>query len=151
MPQGLLGSVAAVWLRGIDNDVFFKVGLTTFIGLSAKNAILMIEYARQLRQEEMGLLRATLKAARLRLRPMITTSLAFTLRVVTLMLAHGAGSEIQKAIGTGVFGGMVSATVLSVIFVPVFFVLVARLAGGGAKSGAGHPSQATPLQAAGSA
>lgn len=128
VPLGVLGALAAVWLRGMDNDVFFKVGLITIIGLSAKNAILMVEYARHLQSEGMGLHRATLQAARLRLRPIVMTSLAFILGVVPLMIAHGAGSEIQNAIGTGVFGGMVSATVLAVVFVPVLYVLVARLA-----------------------
>ncbi|PTE20192.1 multidrug efflux RND transporter permease subunit [Cereibacter changlensis JA139] len=127
VPLGVLGAVAAVLLRGTDNDVFFKVGLITIIGLSAKNAILMVEYARHLREQGMGLHRATLQAARLRLRPIIMTSLAFILGVVPLMLARGAGSEIQNAIGTGVFGGMVSATVLAVFFVPVLYVLVGRL------------------------
>ncbi|MBZ4690574.1 MAG: multidrug efflux transporter permease subunit [Cereibacter sp.] len=127
VPLGVLGAVAAVLLRGTDNDVFFKVGLITIIGLSAKNAILMVEYARHLREKGMGLHRATLQAARLRLRPIIMTSLAFILGVVPLMLARGAGSEIQNAIGTGVFGGMVSATVLAVFFVPVLYVLVGRL------------------------
>jgi multidrug efflux pump len=130
VPLGVLGAVVAVWLRGMDNDVFFKVGLITIIGLSAKNAILMVEYARHLQAEGMGLYRATLQAARLRWRPIVMTSLAFFLGVVPLMIAHGAGSEIQNAIGTGVFGGMVSATVLAVVFVPVLYVLVARLARG---------------------
>ncbi|ARC88664.1 multidrug efflux RND transporter permease subunit [Rhodovulum sp. MB263] len=128
VPLGLLGAVTAVLLRGADNDVFFKVGLVTIIGLSAKNAILMVEYARHLREQQgMGLHRAILQAARLRLRPILMTSLAFILGVVPLMLAQGAGSEIQNAIGTGVFGGMVSATVLAVFFVPVLYVTVSRL------------------------
>lgn len=127
VPLGVLGAVAAVLLRGADNDVFFKVGLITIIGLSAKNAILMVEYARHLREGGMGLYRATLQSAKLRLRPIIMTSLAFILGVVPLMIAKGAGSEIQNAIGTGVFGGMVSATVLAVFFVPVLYVTVSRL------------------------
>ncbi|WP_323019101.1 multidrug efflux RND transporter permease subunit [Pararhodobacter sp.] len=130
VPLGVLGAVSAVLLRGADNDVFFKVGLVTIIGLSAKNAILMIEYARHLRAEGMGMQRAILQAARLRLRPILMTSLAFILGVVPLMLARGAASEIQNAIGTGVFGGMVSATVLAVFFVPVLYVTVSRLTGG---------------------
>lgn len=130
VPLGVLGAVSAVLLRGADNDVFFKVGLVTIIGLSAKNAILMIEYARHLRAEGMGMHRAILQAARLRLRPILMTSLAFILGVVPLMLARGAASEIQNAIGTGVFGGMVSATVLAVFFVPVLYVTVSRLTGG---------------------
>ncbi len=127
VPLGVLGAVSAVLLRGADNDVFFKVGLVTIIGLSAKNAILMVEYARHLRERGLGLHRAIMQAARLRLRPILMTSLAFILGVVPLMLAQGAASEIQNAIGTGVFGGMVSATVLAVFFVPVFYVTVSRL------------------------
>ena len=127
VPLGGLGAVSAVLLRGADNDVFFKVGLVTIIGLSAKNAILMVEYARHLRAQGLGLHRAILQAARLRLRPILMTSLAFILGVVPLMLARGAASEIQNAIGAGVFGGMVSATVLAVFFVPVLYVTVSRL------------------------
>ena len=127
VPLGVLGAVAAVLLRGTDNDVFFKVGLITIIGLSAKNAILMVEYARHLRERGMGIYRAILQAAKLRLRPIIMTSLAFILGVVPLMLAKGAGSEIQNAIGTGVFGGMVSATVLAIFFIPVLYVTVSHL------------------------
>ncbi|MBL3564928.1 efflux RND transporter permease subunit, partial [Rhodovulum sulfidophilum] len=130
VPLGLLGAVTAVLLRGADNDVFFKVGLVTIIGLSAKNAILMVEYARHLRAGGMGLNRAILQAARLRLRPILMTSMAFILGVVPLMLAQGAASEIQNAIGTGVFGGMVSATMLAVFFVPVLYVTVSRLTRG---------------------
>ncbi|UIN20714.1 multidrug efflux RND transporter permease subunit [Herbaspirillum frisingense] len=124
VPLGLVGAVAAVMLREMPNDVFFKVGLITVIGLSAKNAILIVEFARQLRAEGAGLAEAAIRAAVLRLRPILMTSLAFALGVVPLMLASGASAETQRAIGTGVFGGMVTATVLAVLFVPVFFVLV---------------------------
>ncbi|EZP46586.1 Multidrug ACR family efflux system [Stenotrophomonas sp. RIT309] len=124
VPLGLLGAVAAVLLREMPNDVFFKVGMITVIGLSAKNAILIVEFARQLQQQGRGLVEATIEAARLRLRPIVMTSLAFALGVVPLMLAQGASKETQQAIGTGVFGGMVSATVLAVFFVPVFYVVV---------------------------
>ncbi|WP_116131716.1 multidrug efflux RND transporter permease subunit [Tropicimonas sp. IMCC34043] len=127
VPMGLLGAVIAVLLRGTDNDVFFKVGLVTIIGLSAKNAILMVEYARHLREGGMGLHRAILLAARMRLRPIVMTSMAFILGVVPLVTAKGAAAEIQNAIGTGVFGGMVSATVLGVFFVPLLYVAVSRL------------------------
>ncbi len=128
VPLGVLGAVLAVLMRGMENDVFFKVGLITIIGLSAKNAILLVEYARHLQEQGMGLPRSVLKAARLRLRPILMTSLAFILGVIPLMIAHGAGSEIQNAIGTGVFGGMLTATVLAVFFVPVLYVAVSRLA-----------------------
>lgn len=127
VPLGVLGAVFAVLIRGLDNDVFFKVGLITIIGLSAKNAILMIEYARHLRDDGMRIHRAVLRAAQLRLRPILMTSLAFLLGVVPLMVARGAGSEIQNAIGTGVFGGMLSATVLAVFFVPVLYVSVSHI------------------------
>ena len=124
VPLGLLGAVLAVTLRGMPNDVFFKVGMITIIGLSAKNAILIVEFARQLQAQGKSLVEATVEAARLRLRPILMTSLAFALGVVPLMLASGASAETQHAIGTGVFGGMISATVLAVFFVPVFFVVV---------------------------
>ncbi|MFZ4875568.1 multidrug efflux RND transporter permease subunit [Janthinobacterium sp. Mn2066] len=124
VPLGLLGAVLAVMVRGMPNDVFFKVGMITIIGLSAKNAILIVEYARQLQAQGKGLLEAAVEASRLRLRPILMTSLAFALGVVPLMLATGASAETQHAIGTGVFGGMLSATVLAVFFVPVFFVVV---------------------------
>jgi multidrug efflux pump len=124
IPLGLIGAVLAVSLRGMPNDVFFKVGLITVIGLSAKNAILIIEFAKQLREQGMNLIDAAVEASRLRLRPILMTSLAFALGVVPLMLASGASAETQHAIGTGVFGGMVTATLLAVFFVPVFFVFV---------------------------
>jgi multidrug efflux pump len=124
VPLGLLGAVAAVMLRGMPNDVFFKVGMITIIGLSAKNAILIVEFARQLNGEGRPLLEAVVTAARLRLRPILMTSLAFTLGVVPLMLASGASAETQHAIGTGVFGGMISGTLLAIFFVPVFFVFI---------------------------
>ncbi|MEI7065605.1 efflux RND transporter permease subunit [Dickeya chrysanthemi] len=127
VPLGLLGAVLAVTLRGMPNDVFFKVGLITVIGLSAKNAILIVEFARQLHAQGQTLTEAAVTAARLRLRPILMTSLAFALGVVPLMLASGASAETQHAIGTGVFGGMISATVLAVFFVPVFFVTVMRI------------------------
>lgn len=128
VPLGLIGAIAAVLIRGLPNDVFFKVGMITVIGLSAKNAILIVEFARQLRAEGKGLLEATVEAAKLRLRPILMTSLAFALGVVPLMLATGASRETQHAIGTGVFGGMVTATVLAIFLVPVFFLLVQRVA-----------------------
>ncbi|MCD9087238.1 multidrug efflux RND transporter permease subunit [Stenotrophomonas sp. SY1] len=127
VPLGLLGAVAAVLLRDMPNDVFFKVGMITVIGLSAKNAILIVEFARQLQLQGRDTVDAALEAARLRLRPIVMTSLAFALGVVPLMLAQGASKETQQAIGTGVFGGMVSATVLAVFFVPVFYVVVQKV------------------------
>ncbi|MBA1192956.1 multidrug efflux RND transporter permease subunit [Pseudomonas entomophila] len=127
VPLGILGAMLAVSLRGLPNDVFFKVGLITLIGLSAKNAILIIEFAKHLLDQGHSPAEAALQAARLRLRPIVMTSLAFILGVVPLAIASGAGSASQQAIGTGVIGGMLSAT-LAVVFVPVFFVVVMRLA-----------------------
>ncbi|WP_321785887.1 multidrug efflux RND transporter permease subunit [Burkholderia pyrrocinia] len=124
VPLGLIGAIGAVLLRGLPNDVFFKVGMITVIGLSAKNAILIVEFAKQLREEGKGLIEAAVQASKLRLRPILMTSLAFGLGVVPLMIATGASAETQHAIGTGVFGGMATATVLAVFFVPVFFVFV---------------------------
>ena len=127
VPLGVVGSLAGVWLRGMPNDVYFKVGLITIIGLSAKNAILIIEFAKDLQAEGKGLIEATLQACHLRFRPIIMTSFAFILGVLPLAIASGAGSASQRAIGTGVMGGMFTATVLAVFLVPVFFVVVRRL------------------------
>ena len=127
VPLGLLGSLLGASWRDLPNDVCFKVGLITIMGLSAKNAILIIEFAKELQQQGMGLIDATMAACRLRLRPIIMTSLAFILGVMPLVLANGAGSASQRAIGTGVMSGMIAATVLAVFFVPVFFVVVMRL------------------------
>ena len=127
VPLGVMGAVAAVMLRDMPNDVYFKVGLITIIGLSAKNAILIIEFAKDLRAEGKSLLEATTEAARLRFRPIIMTSLAFTFGVTPLAVATGASAASQNAIGTGVLGGMISATILAVFFVPVFFVFVMKL------------------------
>jgi len=127
VPLGLIGAIAAVMIRGMPNDVFFKVGLITIIGLSAKNAILIVEFAKQYRDAGMGLVPAAIAAAKARLRPILMTSLAFTLGVVPLMIAGGASAETQHAIGTGVFGGMITGTLLAIFFVPVFFVVVIGL------------------------
>src|SRR5471032_30906 len=126
VPLGIIGAVLAVTLRDMPNDVFFKVGLITIIGLSAKNAILIIEFAKSLHDQVQDLIEATVEAARLRLRPIIMTSLAFILGVVPLAIATGASSASQQAIGTGVIGGMLTAT-MAVVFVPVFFVVVMRV------------------------
>ncbi|MDQ0349654.1 multidrug efflux RND transporter permease subunit [Ancylobacter vacuolatus] len=143
VPLGILGAVAAVHLRGLENDVFFKVGLITLIGLSAKNAVLIVEFARKLVAEGRSIGDAAVEAARLRLRPIIMTSLAFTLGIVPLVIAKGPSSETQNALGTGLFGGMISATVLAVLFVPVFFVLIMGLAGRRARAeGEANPAGA---------
>jgi multidrug efflux pump len=127
VPLGLLGALLAVTLRGLPNDVFFKVGLIAIIGLSSKNAILIIEFARRLHEDGMDLTEATLEACRLRFRPILMTSLAFILGVLPLAISTGAGAQSRHAIGTGVMGGMIGATVLAVFLVPVFFVVVRRI------------------------
>jgi len=124
VPLGILGSLLAATMRGLPNDVYFKVGLITIIGLAAKNAILIVEFAKDLQAEGKSPMEAALEAAHLRFRPIIMTSLAFILGVLPLAIASGAGSASQRAIGTGVMGGMITATVLGVIFVPVFFVVI---------------------------
>ena len=124
VPLGLLGSLLGASFRDMPNDVYFKVGLITIMGLSAKNAILIIEFAKELHDQGMDLIEATLQACHLRFRPIIMTSLAFILGVLPLVLANGAGSAAQRAIGTGVMSGMIAATLLAVFFVPVFFVVV---------------------------
>jgi hydrophobe/amphiphile efflux-1 (HAE1) family protein len=127
VPIGILGTVLAVALRGLNNDVYFQVGLLTVVGLSAKNAILIVEFARDGYNSGMSLVEATLLACRQRLRPIIMTSLAFGLGVLPLALARGAGSGSQNSVGTGVLGGMLSATFLAIFLIPVFYVVVARL------------------------
>lgn len=129
VPIGVLGALIGANLRGMDNDVYFQVGLLTTIGLSAKNAILIVEFARENEMEGMGLIEATLHAVRMRLRPVIMTSLAFVLGVTPLAISSGAGSGGQNAIGTGVVAGVIAATTLGLFYIPVFFVLVSRLFG----------------------
>ncbi|MBD2813531.1 efflux RND transporter permease subunit [Xenorhabdus sp. Flor] len=127
VPLGIVGALLATLIRGLDNDIYFKVGLLTTIGLSAKNAILIVEFAKDLLEKEgKGLIEATLEAARMRLRPILMTSLAFMLGVMPLVLSNGAGSGAQNAVGTGVLGGMIAATSLAIYFVPVFFVVIRR-------------------------
>lgn len=127
VPLGVLGAVLAVLGRGMDNDVFFQVSLLTTVGLATKNAILIVEFAKEYYGKGAGLIEATLHAVRVRLRPIIMTSLAFGLGVVPLAISAGVGSAGQNAVGTGVLGGMISATLLGIFFVPVFFVVVERL------------------------
>ncbi|SDU84842.1 multidrug efflux RND transporter permease subunit TMexD [Pseudomonas sihuiensis] len=127
VPVGALGAVLAVTAIGLPNDVYFKVGLITVIGLAAKNAILIVEFAKDLWEDGYSLRDAAIEAARLRFRPIIMTSMAFMLGVVPLAIATGAGAASQRALGTGVLGGMLSATMLGVIFVPIFFVWVLSL------------------------
>src|SRR5471030_1362680 len=127
VPLGVVGALIAATMRGLSNDVYFQVGLLTTIGLSAKNAILIVEFAKDLMDKEgKGLIEATLEAVRMRLRPILMTSLAFILGVMPLVISSGAGSGAQNAVGTGVMGGMITATLLAIFFVPVFFVVVRR-------------------------
>ena len=126
VPLGVVGALLATWLRGLENDVYFQVGLLTVIGLSAKNAILIVEFANEVNTRGKDVVSATLEAARQRLRPILMTSLAFVFGVLPMAISSGAGSGSQHAVGTGVIGGMISATVLAVFFVPLFFVLVRK-------------------------
>jgi multidrug efflux pump len=129
VPLGVIGAVVASTARGLSNDIYFQVGLLTTIGLSAKNAILIVEFAKARYQSGQGLVEATIEAARLRLRPILMTSVAFIMGVLPLALSHGVGAGGQNAIGWSVVGGMTSATVLAILFIPVFFVVVTRLTG----------------------
>jgi multidrug efflux pump len=124
VPLGVLGALLAASGRGLSNDVFFQVGLLTTVGLAAKNAILIVEFAKQLQEEGLSLVDATMQAVRMRLRPILMTSLAFGLGVLPLALSTGAGSGGQNAIGTGVLGGVIAATVLGIFWIPLFFVVV---------------------------
>jgi multidrug efflux pump len=146
VPLGMIGSVIAVTLRGMPNDVYFMVGLIAIIGLSSKNAILIIEFAKDLRAEGKSVIEATIEAARLRFRPILMTSLAFTLGVLPLAIATGASAVSQNAIGTGVLGGIISATILGLIFVPAFFVFVMRIFGRSRKAGPDAPKPAETKQ-----
>jgi HAE1 family hydrophobic/amphiphilic exporter-1 len=147
LPLGVIGGVIASSLRGLPNDVYFQIGLLTTLGLTTKNAILIVQFAKAGVEQGMGLVEATLEGARLRFRPIIMTSLAFGFGVLPLAVATGAGAGAQNAIGTGVLGGMVTATVLVIVFAPLFFVIVETFIGKGRKgpsavSGGGSPSWA---------
>jgi multidrug efflux pump len=144
VPLGVIGSVIAVTLRGMPNDVYFLVGLITIIGLSAKNAILIVEFAKDLRAEGKSLRDATVEAAHLRFRPILMTSMAFTFGVIPLAIATGASAASQNAIGTGVLGGMISATLLAIFFVPAFFVFIMSLFGSGEDKEAAIGDEAAP-------
>lgn len=134
VPVGVLGALILTNLRGLYNDVYFQVGILAVIGLSAKNAILIVEFARVLSRQGKGLAKAAIEAAGLRLRPIIMTSLAFLLGVSPLVVSRGAGANSQHAIGTGIVGGTFLATVLGIFFVPVFFVVVSRVFERGARA-----------------
>lgn len=127
LPLGVIGGVVASSLRGLPNDVYFQIGLLTVLGLTTKNAILIVQFAKAKKEEGMGLIEATLKGAKLRLRPIVMTSLAFGFGVLPLVIATGAGAGAQIAIGTGVLGGMITATFLAIFFIPLFYVGVVQL------------------------
>jgi multidrug efflux pump len=145
VPFGAFGALSAVWLSGMTNDIYFQIGLVTLIGLAAKNAILIVEFANQRYEHGLSLRDAALDAARLRFRPIIMTSMAFILGVVPLVVATGAGAASRHSIGTGVLGGMLAATFLAIFFVPLFFVLIRkfsrRSAGIGVEDGMTAPLQ----------
>ncbi|WP_418123082.1 efflux RND transporter permease subunit [Variovorax sp. 160MFSha2.1] len=144
VPLGVLGAVLATRLAGLSNDVYFQVGLLTTVGLAAKNAILIVEFAKQLQDEGMALVEATLQAVRLRLRPILMTSLAFMFGVLPLALSTGAGSGSRRAIGVGVLGGVATATALGIFFVPLFFVVIRRFFAPKKKPGAALTLTAQP-------
>jgi multidrug efflux pump len=127
VPFGVLGALLAVWLRGLENDVYFQIGLVTLIGLSAKNAILIVEFAVLERAKGLSIVESAVEGAKMRLRPIVMTSLAFTAGAIPLAIASGAGSASRHSIGTGVIGGMVGATTLALFFVPLFYVLISQL------------------------
>ncbi len=130
VPFAVLGALLAVLVRGMSNDIYFQIGLVTLIGLAAKNAILIVEFAAQKQAEGMSAIDAAVEAARLRFRPIVMTSLAFILGVVPLVVATGAGAAARRSMGTGVFGGMLAATFVATLFIPLFFVLLSRRKGG---------------------
>ncbi|GHG60847.1 multidrug efflux RND transporter permease subunit [Alishewanella longhuensis] len=138
VPLGIFGALCAAYMRGLGNDVYFQVGLLTTMGLASKNAILIVEFARDLQQQGKELVAAILEAVRLRLRPIIMTSMAFSLGVLPLVISTGAGSASRNAIGTGVLGGMISATVLAVFLVPIFYFVVMKIFGSKTVSKAEH-------------
>jgi len=124
LPFGTFGALAAIWLRGLTNDVYFQIGLVTLLGLAAKNAILIVEYAVLKHEEGLSASAAAIEAARLRFRPILMTSLAFILGVLPLAISVGAGAGARHSVGTGVMGGMLAATFLAIFFVPLFFKVI---------------------------
>ena len=124
VPMALLGALTAQSLRGLENDVYCQIGPVMLVGLSSKNAILIVEFAEQLRHRGMPLMEAAVEAARIRLRPILMTSLAFILGVVPLVVASGAGEHGRHSVGTTVFGGMVVSTILNLFFIPVLYLII---------------------------
>jgi HAE1 family hydrophobic/amphiphilic exporter-1/multidrug efflux pump len=130
VPFAIFGALTAVWMRGFENDIYFQIGLVTLIGLSAKNAILIVEFANTRYEAGRPLIEAAIEAARLRFRPIIMTSMAFIFGMFPLVIATGAGASSRQSIGTGVLGGMLAATFLAIFFVPLFYVVIRRLTQG---------------------
>ena len=127
VPLGVIGALLATWMRGLENDVYFQVGLLTVIGLSAKNAILIVEFARELEIQGKGIMEAALEACRLRLRPIVMTSIAFIAGTIPLILGHGAGAEVRGVTGITVFSGMLGVTLFGLFLTPVFYVTLRKL------------------------
>ncbi len=127
VPFAVFGAIMAVYLRGLSNDIYFQIGLLVLIALSAKNAILIVEFAMQAQEKGKSIFDATLEAARLRFRPIVMTSLAFTIGVLPLAISSGAGAGSRHAIGTGVIGGMIAATTIAIFFIPLFYNWLAQL------------------------
>jgi multidrug efflux pump len=127
VPFGIVGALLATWARGLENDVYFQIGLLVLVGLAAKNAILIVEFAVELRQQGKSALEAAVEAGELRLRPIIMTSLAFILGCVPLAISVGAGANSRHSLGTGIIGGMIGASTLALLFVPLFFLLFDKL------------------------
>ena len=132
VPMCLLASIAGIWLVGMDNNIFTQIGLVVLIGLAAKNAILIVEFAKQRQDQGLPRDQATVEACRLRLRPILMTSFAFILGVVPLVLAKGAGAEMRTALGVAVFSGMLGVTIFGLLFTPVFYSVIMRFSGSGA-------------------
>jgi HAE1 family hydrophobic/amphiphilic exporter-1 len=124
VPMALLGALSAQWMRGLQNDVYCQIGLVMLVGLASKNAILIVEFAEQLRERGLSIVEAAVEAARIRLRPILMTSLAFILGVVPLVVATGAGQGGRQSVGTTVFGGMIAATTLNLLFIPVLYMVI---------------------------
>jgi HAE1 family hydrophobic/amphiphilic exporter-1 len=149
LPLGVIGGLLASSLRGMPNDVYFQIGLLTVLGLTTKNAILIVQFAQAHMAEGMPLIEATVEAAKLRLRPIVMTSLAFGFGVLPLAIAHGAGAGAQSAIGTSVLGGMITGTFLAIFFIPLFYVFVVQIFGHKTdrkKSAAAAPGLAVPAE-----
>jgi HAE1 family hydrophobic/amphiphilic exporter-1 len=144
LPLGVIGGIVASSWRGLANDVYFQIGLLTTLGLTTKNAILIVQFAKTGLEKGMGLIEATLQGARLRFRPILMTSLAFGFGVLPLALTTGAGAGAQNAIGTGVLGGMITATVLVVVFAPLFYVMIEKTFGKRRRSQAAAAAEAQP-------